>query len=240
MKKKKDNPIVIGALAVLLLFCLGRIFRTLQGNAEPQVASEQATPDTTSTDRTVAIPTAYPTSRDPFSHPWLLIASKTGVGNAKPAASDLLPLGTSRELPLIGAPASQAAPSGQVTAPTASSREGAKSFINPIPDTDTKPASEPELPDWRLSAVILGQTHSAILEGVGPVPVRVCVGDTIENFQVVSISADQIVLRQKQNVWTLKVQEGTPRAEENVLPAMPSHLEPKPALTEEKKHDSKP
>ncbi|HZO89753.1 MAG TPA: hypothetical protein VFB38_15600 [Chthonomonadaceae bacterium] len=210
--KSKNNPIVVGALLCILV---GSIAMTIQqmrrdnGPAAP-VTQTAAVPAGTATVEPVPLEPEPPV-RDPFSPPALRRPrAQAAVGAQRPARPPLRPGPAPASLPVLTTrplPVSQRSPQNLSVPPTGSA--AIKPDAAPVRSEPPAAAASTEdlerslVEKLRLTAVIDGPQRSAVIEGAGPQPRTVRVGDHVATLQIAAVNAQEVVLVGRNGLWTL-------------------------------------
>ena len=230
MKKQnpnQNNPVVIGALLVVLLGAVVVIFRSFvpQNELAFTPAPKPAAPPSSGAASSDAA-ALTPVARDPFFHSDIQRIAASGEKliapiSAAPSEGGAFASGSPFESPL-------ASGESLTTNPTA------KDKIKPVAkNAAPAPPKRPVPPDptlaenaltqtLRLTAVLGGGRPRAIVEGFGSQPVVVSAGDTLGILRVVAVRAQEIVLSGKSGLWTIPLQSAAPA--EAALP--PAPIEP--------------
>ena len=240
-KQNQNNPVVIGALLVVLAGAMVVIFRSFVPQNEPTFTP--APPKSADAAPASAAAPESPLERDPFFHSDIrriaaegekLTAPKSGAAGEGDGA--FAPSGPF-DSPLAPNGNPPANPAGKNKA-----KSGPKTHLPPAAKTPTPPdpaiAENAQAQSLRLTAVLGGTQPRAILESAGNSPVVVTVGDEIGILRVAAIRAREIVLSGKSGLWTIPLQSAAP-AETGAAPSEPTVADDaKPAETGSKERNN--
>ena len=241
----KNNPVTVGALLGVLGATLFFLMRQMGGGGSTPVATLTPVVDThedAALRLTQTGASAVAAARDPFDHPALRRAAKTGAdaqdqntpgltpqaqeaARLTPPGSAPLPLSAAGQAGLMPSPsplvpqaalprATAQAASTSATSGAGGSRAGASPASMGNAPAGVQEADDP-LKGWRLTAIIAGRTPRAVIEGAGKAPTLVGVGGRVSTLCVTAIQEREIVLSDAHHLYTLPLTIAPASPEDN-------------------------
>ncbi len=224
--KNQNNPVVIGALLVVLGGAVVVIVRTVMPQGEATVVSNvkagNGMQPANGAAPVAAVSAAADTGplrleRDPFFHSDIqriaaLDEKLIHVPNAplSPAGDDFQTDGGYEGLSASGGALTATSAAKGASKPTVKSAAPKKPSVPAPPDPAI--AENALAGQLRLTAVLGGNWPRAIIEGFNAQPTVVRMGDAIGMLRVVAIRAQEIVLSGTSGLWTIPLQSAAPAA----------------------------
>ena len=211
-RKKKDNPMVLAGLGVVMVVALGFVGKTLF-SGDPQQAAHAAA-SSAATAQAEAPRTAVGeitlSSRDPFSSPRLEAASLKQVGPGSATNSLFQP--PVRPVRYVR-PSTPLGPAPVLTPLVGNFR------IRPLPshqgevDPAAVAAEEERIARaLKVTAIVMGSRPYAVVEPIGGIPRTLHSAEPFHTLRVVVIRPGEIVLKGQSGIWTLPL--ATPENEQ--------------------------
>lgn len=221
-KQNQNNPVVIGALLVVLLGAVVVIFRSFVPQTELTFTPAAAPAPPASLAAAPEAPGTLTVERDPFFHSDI---RQVATADGRLAAPPGLPTGA--DAGMFSSPFDNSTGLSGTSPVSPTGKEKAKAVTkNRAPSAAKSPAPlDPALAEnaWaqslRLTAVLGGSRPRAIVESAGSQPAVVSVGEEIGILRVVAIRAQEIVLNGKSGFWTIPLQSAAPA--ETAVPSEP-------------------
>ena len=217
MKKQnpnQNNPVVIGALLVVLLGAVVVIFRSFLPQNELTFTPAPSKAADAPAAAAPEAPGALTLERDPFFHSDIqriaagekLIAPESGPADA---SAGTFPASGPFDDSLTPGASPPANPAGKdKTRPSV--KNAGTPAVKGAASPDPAIAENAFAQSLRLTAVLGGSQPRAILESAGSQPTIVHAGDAIGILRVVAIRAQEIVLSGKSGFWTIPLQSAAP------------------------------